>query len=447
MAVASELIVVDKKVAQSMILSRNLVKDLKIKRLLKYMTVLVYILLIMNIELPDSSRVEAKKLKLKDLKKLKKYAYLAAGMSSKFYAIPFPLPLPVFIKRQHIYTQIPIIPRYVDPPKSTLTYSTGASISDSYESSSTGGSYAQESSRVPEYQSYASPAKYRKSHYDARQIDGLKSSGSSNRYFRTLAGVFGSMPVKLAGASGHRDIIHKLMNGQAKVISPVSFLSRLRGPMQAPGEQDQKHNDLQGSDDASYFLNDTKAESSNIEPQSNHQQQHHHHRPQRHPSSMPSRGNLRIVPSLPGSLLSPLQASQQTDSSTATRLPAMSVLNAPLPNDLLSMLEPQVEANTALESHANQVIAVEAPQMGPEMYADPIVARQQQQQQQLLETLEQLRAQQIHQRQQEALHEAIAQEQYESNRLLARQQAVILQAHQFGPPEQVVSERLQLLGY
>lgn len=63
------------------------------------------------------------KIKLKDLKKIKKYAYLLAYSRKKHYAIPLPFPLPVLVKRQNIYTQVPIVPRYVQKPASQQMYS------------------------------------------------------------------------------------------------------------------------------------------------------------------------------------------------------------------------------------------------------------------------------------------------------------------------------------
>lgn len=430
MAAARDHTVVVGKSAQSTFLTMNISRSLRVRHFLKCITVIACLLLIMYNEAPEL-KADAKKLKLKDLKKLKKYAYLTAGMSSKFYAIPFPLPLPVFIKRQYIYTQIPIVPRYVDHPKSSSTYSTGASISDSYESASTTGSYALESNRAPEYMSYAPTAKDKRPQHHKDQLEGFKMSGSNNRYIKTLAGLLNSGPMKL-GVGGQRDIINKLVSGQAKVISPISFFNRLKNPMQVPAEQGQKHEAL--NDDASYFLNETKPE----QPSKSNDRRYRQH----HPSSVHTRTALRVA-GAPGPHLSSLMPQPQLEGSMATRVSPMSVLNAPIPNDLLSVLDPQADANSPLESHANQVIAVEAPQQLTEMYENTMIARPQQEQ--LEDALEQLRAQQLHQRQQEAIQDAIAHEQLETR--LAGQQALLVRAQQAGTPEQVLAERLHLTTY
>ena len=86
------------------------------------------LVVILQSSINSKQLVDAKKLKLKDLKKLKKYAFLLASQRNRLYAIPFPVPLPVFVKRQHIYTQVPVVPRYVQKPYSYQT----SDQSDSY---------------------------------------------------------------------------------------------------------------------------------------------------------------------------------------------------------------------------------------------------------------------------------------------------------------------------
>ncbi|KAG9511413.1 Charged multivesicular body protein 5 [Fragariocoptes setiger] len=60
---------------------------------------------------------EQKKIKLKDIKKAKKLAaLLLLPQKKKYYAVPFPVPLPIFVKRQNVYHQVPVIHKQIEQP-------------------------------------------------------------------------------------------------------------------------------------------------------------------------------------------------------------------------------------------------------------------------------------------------------------------------------------------
>jgi len=233
-----------------------------------------------------SDVTEAKKLKkilkkLKELKKLKKYAWILAAQNKKFYAIPFPMPLPVFVKRQQIYTQIPIIPRYVQHPQ---PYGTPAmphqSIDSIYSQSdvlAAGGTTTGETrypSGLEYYQSQmgSSSKPKRKRSKQQSAASGYSSSSAtadqygaalanSAKYLQQIAAILTRNYDGLSGGYGSssgkgRDVLNKLLTGQAKVLAPTSLLASIKSspaamPSAAYGapsgltSQEQKaHNDL-----------------------------------------------------------------------------------------------------------------------------------------------------------------------------------------------------------
>lgn len=184
---------------------------------------------ILSIHLQQHSSVEAKKIKLKDLKKAKKYAYLLATQKKKFYAIPIPMPLPVFVKRQQIYTQVPVVPRYVQQPPS-------------YQQQQHYQSYNPYEYSMPEA-SYGSPSEYASSgsqHYSMiryPQVGYYGASGGARlygqqfpltrgRYFSQLAnGLLSQGYPSVLGVQ--KDVVGKLLSGQAKVLPPSQIKNLL----------------------------------------------------------------------------------------------------------------------------------------------------------------------------------------------------------------------------
>lgn len=190
----------------------------------KFILISVIIASILILILQASSQVsEAKKIKIKDLKKAKKYAYLLASQRKKLYAIPFPVPLPVFVKRQHIYTQIPVVPRYVQQP---YYHHQQESSYDPYASMS---AYAPESVQPPV------------SHHPRKTVATI---GRPTKYIAELASVIGHAYPRVLGSDyhigGQRDVVGKLLSGQAKVLSPATLISSLKQKL--PPKQEQEGN-------------------------------------------------------------------------------------------------------------------------------------------------------------------------------------------------------------
>lgn len=183
-------------------------------------SVLILILQATVIQMSDAKKI---KIKIKDLKKAKKYAYLLASQRKKLYAIPFPVPLPVFVKRQHIYTQVPIVPRYVQQPQ----YEHHESSYDPYAAMS---AY------------YPETVQHYPSHYPRKTVATI---GKPTKYLAQLANAIGqTYPVLGSGyqIGNQRDVVGKFLSGQAKVLSPVSLISNLKQkssnkPEQEKGDQ------------------------------------------------------------------------------------------------------------------------------------------------------------------------------------------------------------------
>lgn len=210
--------------------------------------------------------VDAKKLKLKDLKKLKKYAFLLASQRNRLYAIPFPVPLPVFVKRQHIYTQVPVVPRYVQRPYQhqypvadqadsyAAAASQPASSSATGYSASTANDVVQPSSQVP---TYRAPVR--------------GHTQKPNRYFAQLANVIGqSNPVlgSIGGVTGivgsQRDVVNKLLSGQAKLLAPNmgALLSTIKSQQNQNQEYMQHRQRIYESSQPMPEVNEIQSESS-----------------------------------------------------------------------------------------------------------------------------------------------------------------------------------------
>jgi len=172
-------------------------RQTKVARLCIQTLVALTLLLLL---LSSASPSEGKIIKLKNLKKAKKYLYLLAPQRKKLYAIPFPVPLPVFVKRQHIYTQIPIIPQYVQQPY----YAAQPSHQDAYEV------YGSMSAPAPELYS---------AHPQTSQTH--KPIGPYNRkYLAQIAANMSKKHPMVAAASNQRDLFAKLLSGQAKILTP-----------------------------------------------------------------------------------------------------------------------------------------------------------------------------------------------------------------------------------
>lgn len=183
------------------------------------------LVVILQSSINSKQLVDAKKLKLKDLKKLKKYAFLLASQRNRLYAIPFPVPLPVFVKRQHIYTQVPVVPRYVQKPYSYQT----SDQSDSYTVAASQPAPAPISSSASSYSAQTSsdilqPASQLAASY---QVPVKSHQQRPSKYFAQLANAIGqSNPVlgSIGGMTGivgtQRDVVNKLLSGQARLIAP-----------------------------------------------------------------------------------------------------------------------------------------------------------------------------------------------------------------------------------
>lgn len=197
---------------------------------------LAVIVLVLIIQLVSLGESDAKKIKLKDLKKVKKYAYLFAHQRKKLYAIPFPVPLPVLVKRQQIYTQVPIIPRYVQKPMTyeqhqALSYPENQNDLGTHDSPYPMSSMTSYDIR-PNLNQQQQPYKRRRPN-DYRYIKQLQQSNSLSqlmgaksmlpltpaKYISQLASVFNQ--VYPAWDNEHsREIFSKLLSGQAKMMIP-----------------------------------------------------------------------------------------------------------------------------------------------------------------------------------------------------------------------------------
>lgn len=200
-------------------------------------SILISILLLSSTTFQTS---EAKKIKIKDLKKAKKYAYLLATQRKKFYAIPVPLPLPVFVKRQQIYTQIPVVPRFVQQPPS---YSSHQPHQSSYYTSSGGGYGEQQATYDPYASAMSSSYEYQQqlpvsSHFkypyrypmSSGSLMGLGGGSSKSKYLASLAQALGQAYPVLGGAAQGvvgSNVVGKLLSGQAKVLPPSQIKNLL----------------------------------------------------------------------------------------------------------------------------------------------------------------------------------------------------------------------------
>lgn len=169
--------------------------------------------------------------------------YLIAAPRKKLYAVPFPFPLPVFVKRQRIYTQVPVVPRYVQQPsygtkELTESYSSHPDQYPAYSSSLDYYNQAKESLSAS-HSTSAKTSKKLTSSKDSSEKQQLSAS-SLAKYLTQLANVFGqSYPgLGLGAASGNalasvsssqRDIVSKLFTGQAKILAPTQFRYLLSG--------------------------------------------------------------------------------------------------------------------------------------------------------------------------------------------------------------------------
>lgn len=246
----------------------------------------ISLLLAIILQAPGPSEAKKAKKAIKELKKLKKYAYLLAANKKKLYAIPFPMPMPVFVKRQQIYTQVPIIPRYVQQPQA---YSAQPEAAPATTESSAGyelmsGSYAPEV-RVPSSSAYYSP----KGAYSAAQSYGPSSMSSRKRpsyssaagspyssgagelaqqylgssgakYLSQIAGLLGQASPSSMGSSGttNRDLLTKLLTGQARVLPPTALLSTITKPSSYK-PQNQEHQQHKQQEDQEHYEQDSKA--------------------------------------------------------------------------------------------------------------------------------------------------------------------------------------------
>lgn len=401
-------------------------QNCKIRPLYTSAAVMITLLFIVARE----NQIDAKKIKnykLKDFKKLKEFAFIAGGSRKKYYPIPFPLPLPVFIKRQHIYTQVPIIPRYADYPKTESTYQTGQYMTDVFGQ----GTYDYDSSRDADHQDYIKPKQKfqnkQKQQYKSQNYDEIKTS-ASKRYIRALAGVLGSNSAPIALGNSQKDIIGKLMSGQVRVLSPASLISRLRSPAQTTDQAVENE-----SEDAKLPTNEMNA-TTNADKSSSNEPQFVRYRARQNP-------NMYGI-SLPMTHM-PMQLSPYIDQVQAAhimtaRLPRYPVINSPAHGDFDSTFDQQNDASA--EVNDNEIIASESIQngLGPREYS----SMTRPQQDQLIDALDRLR---VHKRHQETSSAALARERYAAQ--IARQQAIVARAQQLGVPEQVIVERLQYLGY
>lgn len=243
-------------------------------------TLIAISLVVLIIILQNCQTSEAKKLKLKDLKKIKKYAYLLATQRKKFYAIPFPVPLPVFVKRQQIYTQVPIIPRYVNKPYYVDAHDPYAS-SEQYISEIVAPPSSSSKQSLPSSYYYNEPEQQQQQqqqHHQQPKQTALKNvaqlGGKPGKYLAHIANVLGQAYPAFSGSGsssgdsgsssntkvGHAEIVGKLMSGQAKVLLPGTLLSTLRQSQQVQVQQPDTESQSQDSNS-----NSTKTKTSNSE--------------------------------------------------------------------------------------------------------------------------------------------------------------------------------------
>lgn len=165
--------------------------------------------------------------------------YLIAAPRKKLYAVPFPFPLPVFVKRQRIYTQVPVVPRYIQKPSwGTKEITESYSSQDSYPFYS---SLDYQNQAKDSLSAAHSTKTSKKLNTDSKDSEKQQQSASSpSKYFAQLANAFGqSYPGLLGAASGvnalaslssnQRDIVSKLFSGQAKIMAPTQFRYLLSG--------------------------------------------------------------------------------------------------------------------------------------------------------------------------------------------------------------------------
>lgn len=469
---------------------------------------------------------DTKKIKLKDLKKLKKYAYLLAGQRKKFYAIPFPFPLPVFVKRQQIYTQIPVIHRQVTAPQPYGLPS--MSSGDSYEAMSS--SYSTPEPKYPageEYyapsSNYATPKKPPRSsshrYPSSSSYLGSLSSGlasPSSKYLSQImslalnqaspgaaaaaAATSASSGTSLGMTTG-REVIGKLLSGQAKVLSPTSLISTLKRPTATSQEQssssgyenEQKSSSSAGgsssstgsggggaTDDsgsssasgtkssgnsASDSVETTKPSASEMHRSRMRAQRHLRHfqspfaayqtdpfrlasmmqySPYVNPLAAVTGLTAPIMPRLPFQMPIPLTIQAQQLAASGARLPSIG-------GDLLASLAESQQQQMLDQSANNQADSQQDPQevaassqQDYEMIPSAGVRNQPINGQQYLMAMQRFHGQQQqHQRQQEELRLALMRERQALR--LAESRAILMRAHQLGLPEN--DDHVRMLRY
>lgn len=440
---------------------------------------------------PDLS--EAKKIKkiVKELKKLKKYAYLLAANKKKLYAIPFPMPLPVFVKRQHIYTQVPIIPRYVQQPQPYGGPSLSTEASFNYEL--VAGNYAPEmhsASYSKDYHPSTSSPSSSSTHGVSSKRPSSSSSASSNgqndlvSHYLSASSKYLSQIANLMGQSGpvsgnmNKDLISKLLSGQARVLTPSALLSILKSPgstaagakthgYEKQQEQQHQHQDQEQQDqdskaqsqsssgggggggrgaitydDAagnstgkSEYASDNRPSASEIYKTST------SYGPMR--SVLGPIMNPHQIPAMMGQVMSPIAALARAQI-MSSRMPPF---RAPIGNDMMSSMYAYDGANQIDSppiAHESQEMSSSSPQdhesAANREYPHPYEAllkqrrlQHQLQPDQVLLAVDKMQRQQLLARQQNALKMALLRDQEVAARL-AESRQVLVRAHQLGLP-------------
>lgn len=408
---------------------------------------------------------EAKIIKLKDLKKAKKYAYLLAPQRKKLYAIPFPVPLPVFVKRQHIYTQVPVVPRYVQQPNYGSNENGDSYSQDQYSAYSNLDYYSQ--NKVPSSSSSSSSSSStstssKKSNNNNKQKDEKQqqSASSPSKYFTQLASAIGQAYPGILGANNmgngnalssltanQRDIISKLLTGQAKILAPYQLRSLLSGSKlqfsqmrspQAPSEQqEQQDRPSNLHDNANSTYGGGKSEPGNKESAS-----------ELYASSLRSPQSLNSFEHYPGLVPYRIAASNQVHLSPH-HMHAMAAQAA-----RLQMLRPHLAAAAAAAAVTNMVPvldqqfsepgsnSMETAQHQPDIQ-EPLASNAQeyelvgsnkQHPEHIFEAM---------QKQHHELHSALAREKEEAR--IAESNSLAIAAHQYGLP--IIHRPIHLVNY
>lgn len=159
--------------------------------------------------------------------KIKKTMKVASKVASfmmppsrkKLYAVPVPFPFPVFIKRKHIYTQVPVVPRYSYKPQLAPQVD-----SQSYASSSATSAVSSEMQEAPSSASQAPPAPVRlqiaKLYHEPSQLYAREALAASRQLRVALIS-----PTAMAGQA--------VSTAAGAGNSAVSHYGHLLGPYQA----------------------------------------------------------------------------------------------------------------------------------------------------------------------------------------------------------------------